>query len=171
METMRSKRNMDKLKAENSIRMKNQVEQWKADGTRNDYQSKAMKVLRGSSGFGSGKRGRLDHHSAKAWHIRDVNGKTHRFTNLFEWVRKNEHLFHDDRPNSKLPFATRIACGISNLGNQNGKTCSYRGWAMVSPQEYIIDDGADPLERDSISEDNAPSAAPDQPNRPSPTDH
>ena len=91
-------------------------------------------------------RGMPDHVSAKLWIIRDPFGNTHKFSNLAEWARQNEWRFEDDRPESKTPFARRIADGIGSVLYANGRKCSYRGWTAVSKLE-LEDDGKDLLER------------------------
>jgi hypothetical protein len=148
-------RDMEKLKAGNSVRMKKQMAEWIADGTRKKHEEKRLAVLIGCDGWGKAKRGRLDHVMAKVWHIRDPRGRTHRFSNLNEWARQNENLFEDDRQSAKLPFWRRIACGISQLDGKNGTSCSYKGWVLVGKQEYIIEGGKDPLGRDVDSLENA----------------
>jgi hypothetical protein len=154
MDAIRGKIDMEKLKAGNSVRMKKQMAEWMADGTRAKHEEKRLAVLIGCDGWGKAKRGRLDHVMAKVWHIRDPRGRTHRFSNLNEWARKNENLFEDDRQSAKLPFWYRIACGISQLDGKNGTSCSYKGWVLVGKQEYIIEGGKDPLGRDVDSLEN-----------------
>jgi hypothetical protein len=103
--------------------------------------------LLGTHGSGRTERGRADHSHAKKWHLRDPNGRTHRFSNLTEWARQNEHLFHDDRPESKAPFCDRIRGGIANLVASHGRSCSYKGWVVVSDPEYVFEGRQDPLGR------------------------
>ena len=152
-------RDMEKLKAGNSVRLKEQNAAWIASGQKAIYIEAQRKALIGTHGFGRSARGRLDHTAAKAWHVRDPNGVRHQFSNLYEWARCNEHLFEDDRQSAKLPFWYRIAKGLAQLQAKNGTSCSYKGWVLVSCQEYIIEGGADPLGRDSLPPHNANCAA------------
>ncbi len=106
--------------------------------------------LRGTHGFGRCERGRLDHHSAKSWVVRDQYGTVFRFSNLREWARQNEHRFHDDRPESRCPFWYRISAGIKSLASRRGKATSYRGWVLVSLRERFEGEG------DLLGRDEAP---------------
>jgi hypothetical protein len=136
MDAIRGKRDMEKLKADNSERLKNQMEEWKESGQLDDIRRKAGNAA-----------GMLDHLAAKVWIIRDPYGNPHKFSNLAEWARQNEHRFVDDRPESRAPFWKRIAGGITDLLKKDGRSCSYRGWTAVSKLELDAG-GMDLLGRD-----------------------
>lgn len=135
MDAIRGKRDMEKLKANNSEKLKNQMAKWKESGKLDDIRRKAGNL-----------KDTPDHLAAKRWIIRDPQGKIHSFSNLASWARKHTHLFVDDRPESKAPLWLRIAGGITDLLKANGRSCSYRGWVAVSKAE-LESGGADLLER------------------------
>src|SRR6478736_6641573 len=132
----RAARDMEKLKAGNSVRLAAQMKEWKDSGKLDEIRRKAGNAM-----------GQLDHIGAKVWIIRDTYGRIYKFSNMMEWARKNEHLFEDDRPESKAPFWKRIAEGIYSLLDDDGRSCSYRGWTAVSKLELDAG-GADLLGRD-----------------------
>jgi hypothetical protein len=136
MDAIRGKRDMEKLKADNAERLKNQMKEWKQLGQLDDIRRKAGNAA-----------GMLDHLAAKVWIIRDPYGNPHKFSNLAEWARQNEHRFVDDRPESRAPFWKRIAGGITDLLKKDGRSCSYRGWTAVSKLELDAG-GMDLLGRD-----------------------
>ncbi|MEY2500588.1 MAG: hypothetical protein QOI07_922 [Verrucomicrobiota bacterium] len=145
MDKIRAMRDLDALRPAFSAAMKKRVKQWKKDGTWDRIREAHCKKLLGSHGFGRGKRGRLDHYAAKRWVVRDPYGNVHLFDNLNEWSRRNEELFHDDRPGARLPFAQRISAGIKHLSHKRvNNPTSYKGWVLVSSSEQT----ADPLGRD-----------------------
>ena len=129
-------RDMEKLKAESSVRMAGNMKSWKESGKLDDIRRKAGNAT-----------GMLDHLAAKVWIMRDPYGNPHKFSNLAEWARQNAFRFVDDRPESKAPFWKRIAGGLSELLSKDGKSCSYRGWTAVSKLELDAG-GADLLGRD-----------------------
>jgi len=115
---------MEKLKAENSVRLTDNMKKWKASGEINEMRTKAKTA-----------KGMLDHLSAKVWVVRDPFGEAHVFSNLSEWARNNTHRFEDDRPDSVSTFHRRIAGGIRDLIKKNGRSCSYKGWTIISRME------------------------------------
>jgi hypothetical protein len=117
-------RDMDKLKAENSVRMTDNMKKWKDSGQLNKMRTKAKNA-----------KGMKDHLAAKVWMIRDPFGEAHIFSNLSEWARNNTHRFKDDYPDSISSFHRRIAGGVRDLIKKNGKSCSYKGWTIVSRME------------------------------------
>lgn len=116
---------MEELRPQFAAKMKEQMSKWKQTGQLEEIRRKAGNL-----------RGMPEHIAAKAWVIRDPCGRTYHFTNLAEWARQHEHLFEDDRPESKQPFSKRIAEGLSEMLTK-GKTCSYRGWVAVSNRELL----------------------------------
>lgn len=136
LEAMRAMRDMEKLKADNSVKLKKQMERWKAFGVLDDVRRKAGNA-----------RGMLDHLAAKAWIIRDPAGNIYKFSNLREWARKNAHRFEDDRPAARNPFWLRVSGGIGDLLSAGGRVCSYKGWTAVSKMELKAG-GMDLLGRD-----------------------
>lgn len=143
----RAARDMEKLKAENSIRMAGYMKEWKESGKMDEIRRKAGNA-----------KGMLDHLAAKVWIIRDPYGNPHKFSNLAEWARQNEFRFVDDRPESKAPFWKRIAGGIVHLLDAQGRSCSYRGWTAVSKLELDAG-GGDLLGRDYFQQ-NAEASQP-----------
>lgn len=143
MTAIRGKRDMEKLKAENSERLKSKIKEWKQMGSLNEVRRKAGNAV-----------GMLDHISAKVWLIRDPYGNPHTFSNLREWARNNTWRFDDDRPESKAPFWQRIASGIVHLLDAKGRSASYRGWTAVSKLELDAG-GADLLGRDYFQQEAA----------------
>ena len=136
MDAIRAKRDMKKLRVENSKKMTLQVQEWKDTGQ--------MDAIRRKAGLG---KDMPDHIAAMQWTIRSPNGHVFEFSNLSSWARKNAHLFEDCAPASKSPHWLRIAGGIADLLNAKGRNCSYRGWVAVSKTE--LEEGAkDMLERD-----------------------
>lgn len=93
---------------------------------------KMWEKVRGSNGFGRGKRGRLDHAKACAWRVRCPNGLEYEFTNAREWCRKNESLFVEYNPNSRYPLWLRAANGFSKLSSSAGNLCSWHGWTLIA---------------------------------------
>jgi hypothetical protein len=134
LSAMRSKIDFVKNGPKWSAKLKAQKEKWATDGTAERNRKAVIEAQQ------------------KDWHVRDPNGVRHQFTNLNEWARNNGWRFVDDRPHSKKPLWKRISQGIGMLGYKNGRVTSYRGWVLVSGQEYIIGEGADPLERDSFNQ-------------------
>lgn len=125
---------MTKLIAANSVRMANQVNEWKTTGQ--------LEAIRRKAGNATGMP---DHICAKQWNIRDPNGYTHTFSNLSEWARQNQSRFEDCAPASRLPHWKRIAGGIRDILSKQ-YSCSYQGWVAVSKTE--LETGApDPLNR------------------------
>jgi hypothetical protein len=139
-------RDMEKLKKENAIRMTQRMKDLKDSGRLAEINKQHSERMKGRATTGKSEKGKPDHVAAKAWRFRDTNGRMHTFSNLREWARQNEHLFADDRPYSKLPFAERIASGMKLTLAKNGKVCSYRGWTAVSKQDFI-EGGGDILGR------------------------
>lgn len=128
---------MEKLKKENSARMKASVKRWEESGEIHKYRLAQRKALLGKHGFGKAARGRLDHSSAKWWSIRSPFGEIFEFSNLREWARQNVHRFEDDRPAARMPFWARIACGLKNIympKRANAPT-TYKGWTTLSISE------------------------------------
>lgn len=131
-------RDMENLKKDNSVRLATNIKKWKASGE--------LDGIRRKGGIA---KGMPDHLCAKVWIFRDPSGKTHRFSNLYEWARRNESLFEDDHPESKEPFWLRIARGLSGLLKTNGRSCSYKGWTAVSKLE-LEEGGEDLLRRTAL---------------------
>jgi len=117
--------NWDVLRPLAAQRLRDKIAEWKRTGQLDEIRKRAGNL-----------RGLPDHLAAKTWVIRSPYGDTYHFSNLAEWARKHEHLFVDDRPESKSVFASRIACGLSEMLSK-GKTCSYRGWVAVSNGELL----------------------------------
>lgn len=139
MDAIRLRRDATKLKARGAEILQRLNAEWKAAGTMDAMRRKAKTA-----------KGMPDHLAAKAWIVRDPQGRPHQFRNLAEWARQNQHLFEDDRPTSKTPFWLRISGGITDLFKSNGRVCSYRGWTAVSKLElYLL--GRDLLGRDSCN--------------------
>lgn len=133
MERIRNMRNIEKMRAENSIKMKLQREQWKSNGFLQKVEDARIKKLKNSHGFGKNRRGSLEHSNVKKWKIRSSLGKVYEFINLREWARQNENLFEDYRPESRMPFAERIAAGIKNISKPRRPNAPthYQGWTVV----------------------------------------
>lgn len=142
MEAIRKKRDIEKCNADNAKRMKVQMDEWKASGKLGTIRRKAGNAA-----------GMLDHLAAKVWIIRDPYGNTHKFSNLAEWARQNEHRFVDDRPESRASFCRRISGGIVSLLKKDGRSCSYRGWTAVSKLELDAG-GRDLLGRDYFQQNS-----------------
>ena len=147
MDVIRAQRDLEKLRPKWRETMKANIKRWKETGEIHQYRARARARLIGGSGFGTGKRGRLDHNAAKYWTIRDPYGRIYEFPNLREWVRQNLNLFNDLRPEARMPFWLRVSSGIKNLGGKLGKSCSYQGWVLVSVGE-LETGGKDLLGRD-----------------------
>lgn len=128
-------RDMEKLKAVNSVRLTALQQEWKDSGKLDEIRRKAGNA-----------KGMPDHLNALSWILRDPCGVTHRFSNLAEWARQNEHRFVDEYPEAKSPHSIRIAKGLAALLQTNGRTCSYKGWTAVSKLE-LADGGHDLLQR------------------------
>lgn len=135
MDEIRKKRDMPKLKATLSEKLKSQVQEWKESGQLDAIRRKAGTL-----------KDMPDHIAARHWVIRDPAGRIHEFDNLCSWSRSNTHLFEDTRPLSKSPFWLRISGGINSLFEAAGRSCSYKGWVGVSTTE-IARGGADLLGR------------------------
>jgi hypothetical protein len=87
----------------------------------------------GHTGHGRCARGRPDHARANWFMIRFCpTGEIHQFSNLAEWARQHQGMFHDDAPNSRMPFAIRIAQGISKLAATRKPQASSRGWELIA---------------------------------------
>jgi hypothetical protein len=137
MAEIRKKVDMNRLRPILSKVMKARVAQWRADGTMQRNVEWNRKRLTGGHGQGKAQRGRLDHPQAKIWLIRSPWGRIYRFVNCREWVRRNIKLFHDFRPNSKMPFALRVSSGLKNIRepkHANAPT-HYQGWTTLANYE------------------------------------
>lgn len=134
---IRALRDMDKLRPKLSISMKKNVKRWRADGTLQKNVDWNRKRLTGGHGQGKNTQGSLLHSNAKIWKIRDSVGRVFEFINCREWVRKNIDLFHDYRPESRMPFPARVAAGLKNISHPKQKNASthYQGWTIVSVEE------------------------------------
>lgn len=92
-------------------------------------------------------RGMPDHVSAKTWAVRDPYGRVYSFGNLSAWVRANIDLFNDEYPESKTPFAVRVAGRIARLFTGDECVQAVGGWTAVSQGDVINGTTGDPLSR------------------------
>ncbi len=92
--------------------------------------AKAKLILTGGHGFGRAQRDAPDHFQADHWVIRSPDGKIHQFQNLDSWIRKNEELFTDHRPDSKTPLWRRASVGLHRASS--GYATQWYGWVVVS---------------------------------------
>jgi len=105
----------------------------------------------GTHGFGRAARDNPNHALAKEWEIRSPRGEYFRIKNLQSWCRQNEHRFHDDRPESKMPLWKRAYGGLREMQRKDRPTCSWHGWTLVASEQF---------ERDVFGIPNAPSLPP-----------
>ncbi len=137
MDQIRAMRDMEKLRPILSATMKTSVEKWRADGTMQKNVDWNRKRLTGGHGLGKNQLGSLEHSQAKVWQIRSPLGVVYEFVNCREWVRRNIHLFHDYRPESRMPFPLRVSSGLKNIRepkHENAPT-HYQGWTTLAAFE------------------------------------
>lgn len=133
MAKIREMRDMDKMKVRNSQMMRELIVKMKESGQYQQLCDARSVKLKNGHGLGKNQRGSLEHSHAKTWKVRDPFGKEYEFINLREWARQNEHLFEDDRPESRMPFAARIAAGLKNIHRPRKPNAPthYKGWTVV----------------------------------------
>lgn len=93
------------------------------------------------------------HINSKSWQIRSPRGRTYRFKNLREFIRKNAELFAPEDTEWRTKPDGDITCraftgiaGISiRLKNPRG---SWKGWTWYSQAEKLHNDGRCLLGRD-----------------------
>ena len=79
-------------------------------------------------------KGSPNNRAAIRWNVVSPKGKLYSFKNLNGWCRRNEHLFEDNRPESKQPLWERARNGIGQLKRTN-KGSSWFGWSLADINE------------------------------------